>query len=200
MWCCFLCQRIYIYIYKSRNITSLSKLAERLIPHLSQPRSTGMTRILYVLVTIRKTFWVVHMSSAHLTKVHEIILKASLQKSIFNLIRIEILASVHRAHVLHRRHRSAQFSEAFTRMEDRLFPTLRKSGVTNVSVRLLHTTFTDGRSIMQLWMTGITSLEGRDERVAIIHGTEMMLTSVFGLQKHPAGRCIAVSLTNQCPI
>lgn len=52
-------------------------------------------------------------------------------------------------------------------MEDRLFPRLWKSGVTNMSVRLLHTTWTDGKSIRKLWSTGITILE--EKRVTSEH-------------------------------
>lgn len=44
-------------------------------------------------------------------------------------------------------------------MEDRVFPMLWKSGVTNMSVTLLHTTWADGKSIRKHWITGITSLE-----------------------------------------
>lgn len=56
-----------------------------------------------------------------------------------------------------------QLSLVFTRTDDRILPILWKSGVTNKSVRLLHTTCTDGSSIMKLWSSGITSL--REEEV-----------------------------------
>ncbi len=58
-----------------------------------------------------------------------------------------------------------QFSVVFTWMEDRLFPILWNSGVMNKSVRLLHTNCTDGKSIMKLWITGITNLEGQGQKV-----------------------------------
>lgn len=48
-------------------------------------------------------------------------------------------------------------------MKDRVLPMLWKSGVMNMSVRLLHTTCKDGKSIKKHWMAGITTLQEQEE-------------------------------------
>lgn len=53
-------------------------------------------------------------------------------------------------------------------MEDKIFPILWKSGVTRMSVRLLHTMWIDGKSIMKLWIIGITTLEEEGQRVTFL--------------------------------
>lgn len=55
-----------------------------------------------------------------------------------------------------------QFSMVFTWTEDRHFPMLWQSGATNESVRLLHTTWADGRSIRKDWISGVSNLEAQD--------------------------------------
>ena len=49
--------------------------------------------------------------------------------------------------------------------EDRLLPMLLKSGETNLSVRLLHTTRADGSTIRKLWISGMTTLERQRSKV-----------------------------------
>lgn len=61
-----------------------------------------------------------------------------------------------------------QFSVALTWMEDKIFPILWKSGVTRMSVRLLHIMWIDGKSIMKLWIIGITTLEEEGQRVTFL--------------------------------
>lgn len=65
--------------------------------------------------------------------------------------------------------RPLQVSAVATWTEDRLLPALRKSGVTNASVALLHTTRADGRSIRTPRVRGTTNLsEQRSEVTAFI--------------------------------